>query len=211
MKAPLIIDQLYFERNDQILLQDININLHHGELLQIRGANGSGKSTLLRMLAGFIEPHNGEINWQGLNIFKQRETYQQQVHYIGHQNSVKPTLTVRENLLLHCALATYKPQKQTLQQIIENFDLQPSIDTQAQYLSAGQQRRISLARLLLYPAAIWILDEPLTALDKHGQEYFKEALAQHLTKNNGIAIVATHHDLALNSNSKLLELGAAYA
>ena len=190
------IDDLAFERNNRFLFSNINCSLQAGELLQIRGANGSGKSTLLRILAGYIEPQTGKILWQGQSITEQRDTYQQQLHYVGHQNGVKPNLTVYENLQLNCALIGIPAAPAHLYKIIERIGLINA--TQTSQLSAGQTRRLALARLLLQPAPLWILDEPTTALDSQAQEFLLTILNEHL-KNNGIAIVATHQDLSLTA------------
>src|SRR5438046_786881 len=100
----LLIKNIAFERNYQFLFSQVHCELQAGEILQIRGENGSGKSTLLRILASYLEPHEGNISWHGKCITLHRDTYQQQLHYIGHQNGIKPYLTVYENLELTSAL-----------------------------------------------------------------------------------------------------------
>lgn len=202
----LIIDNLAFERNYQFLFSQINCVLNSGEILQVCGANGSGKSTLLRMLAGFIEPHTGTVLWQEKSIFRHRDTYQQYLHYVGHLNGTKPNLTVHENLQLNAALTNNKINSLHLKTTLQKMGLTHAIHTQAQYLSAGQLRRLSLARLLLNPTPLWILDEPMTTLDTEGQELLCDLLKQHLT-NNGMAILATHQNLLLNRTMKVIHLG----
>ncbi|MCD6038784.1 MAG: cytochrome c biosis protein CcmA [Gammaproteobacteria bacterium] len=205
MTTQLRIDQLQFERQDEIILQQINVALHASEILQIWGANGSGKSTLLRIIAGFIEPHAGSIQWRNQSIFCQLDTYQQQLRYLGHQNGVKPSLTVYENLCLYSALTASRINSRILNQVLDHMNLQSLSQTPTRYLSAGQLRRLSLAKLLLNPAPLWILDEPLTALDSEGQDFFKAALLNHLS-TEGIAIIATHH-LDLTLSTQTLHLG----
>ena len=187
----LILNNLLYERNYEALFHSVNCTLQPGEMLQIHGANGSGKSTLLRILAGFIQPKQGDVTWQGQSIFKLGE-YQQQLHYIGHQNGMRLRLTVYENIKLHGALLGRETQKSVLQY----FDLINLSEKQAMHLSAGQMRRLALTRLLLNPAKLWILDEPMTALDKIGQALLLKLLDAHV-KQGGMAVIATHQDLGV--------------
>lgn len=202
----LTLSKLGFERNNQTLFKEINCTLESGELLQIRGTNGSGKSTLLRIIAGFLEPQAGNVLWQGHPISRQRNTYQENLHYIGHQNGIKPSLTVEENLQLSCALAAINSIPQELKKITEKIGLKRFLQKQAMHLSAGQTRRLSLARLLLNTNPIWILDEPTTALDAEGQKLLADLLNEHLAVG-GIAIVATHQPLQLQQPMKMIWLG----
>ncbi|MDR3478292.1 MAG: heme ABC exporter ATP-binding protein CcmA [Gammaproteobacteria bacterium] len=206
----LVIDHLRFERNNITLLDQIHSTVNAGELLQVRGANGCGKSTLLRLLAGYLEPHDGAIFWQNKSITEQRECYQQNIHYVGHRNGIKSTLTVAENLKLQCALSNIRFEPTNAQAVLKKMGLQHITDKHAAHLSAGQLRRLALARLALTPNKIWILDEPTTALDTEGQTVLNELLTQHLT-HGGIAIVATHQDLDKSHPTKMLHLGAANA
>jgi heme exporter protein A len=210
MTAQLCIDQLVFERSDQPVFQQINVALQPGELLQIQGPNGSGKSTLLRIIAGFIEPQLGTIAWQNKSIFQTLDIYQRQLHYLGHHNGIKHTLTVQENLQLQCALSGQKIDLCGLKNILKKIGLIQLLHTPAYYLSAGQRRRLSLARLLLNPLPLWILDEPTTALDTAGQNLLTDLLSQHLN-NNRLAIIATHHPWPFTRNIKTLELGMHHA
>jgi heme exporter protein A len=190
----LAVNHLSFERNDIPLLTDLHFCLKPGELLQIRGANGSGKSTLLRLLAGYLEPTTGTIVWNNLSISSQRENYHSMMHYVGHQNAVKPYLTVYENLELYAALYNLSLTANNIHHAIRQVGLHTAKDAFAHSLSAGQQRRLALARLLLRSCAVWILDEPTTALDSSGQAIFKNLLSGHL-EAGGIAAVSTHHEI----------------
>ena len=201
----IVINNLAFERNYHFLFNEINSSLNPGELLQVRGANGSGKSTLLRILAGYIEPHAGNILWQNKCIFKQRDQYQQQIQYLGHQNGLKPNLTVYENLQLNFALINQKPDSLKISAALKKVDLYHLQHKQIQYLSAGQARRLALSRLLLRDAPLWILDEPTTALDIHGQQLFADLLQQHLAAD-GMIVLTAHHELTYLNKIKTLEL-----
>ena len=202
----LVTQQIGFERNNQFLFNHIDIALNAGEILELRGANGSGKSTLLRVLAGYIEPHLGSILWNDQPVRDILEDYQQAIHYLGHQNGIKPTLTVEENLRLTCVLSGKSCDSAALTDALKKTGLNTLRESAAGKLSAGQSRRLSLTRLLLQPAQLWFLDEPTTALDSHGEKLFAEMLTEHLA-NGGSAIVATHHELPLLPTRKTLWLG----
>lgn len=192
----LTIKQLGFERNYRFLFENMNCELRSGDLLQVRGNNGSGKSTLLRILAGFLEPHTGSILWQNEPIVTNLNHYQQHIQYIGHQHGIKKYLTVYENLLLNCALTNHTPRPNQLKNILDEIGLLHCENTSTLHLSAGQLRRLALSRLLLYPAPLWILDEPATALDAASQALLNHLLLQQLARG-GLAIVATHQDLIM--------------
>ncbi len=194
----LAINNLAFERNNKILFSQINCVLNSGELLQVRGANGSGKSTLLRILAGLIEPETGTVLWQDKLI------------YLGHQHGVKSHLTVHENLKLNATLFANKINSEAIRSTIQKIGLSHVANAQAFTLSAGQLRRLSLARLLLNPAQLWILDEPTTSLDVAGQQLLHELLNLHVT-NGGMAVLATHQHLSLQCNIKTIALGDQHA
>jgi len=203
----LSIHHLAFQRNNKLLFSDISFGLEAGEMLQVRGENGCGKSTLLRILAGYIYPETGRVLWHGKNIFQHLDDYSEAITYLGHQNGLKPHLTVYENLKLAVALSGIKMQSDALKNILHVMKLDQSEKTQAVYLSAGQKRRLALARLQLIPARLWILDEPATALDHAGRHLLADMLKQHLACG-GMAIVATHHDSDSGSVIKTLELGS---
>jgi heme exporter protein A len=200
----LTIHDLTFERNDAPLLRDIHQNLAHGEILQIRGENGSGKSTLLRILAGYIEPCHGTVLWNEQSIYQQREAYHQQLCYLGHQNGIKSELTVYENMKLSCAL--FNTDSNNIELTLDKMDLTKRIHAKACHLSAGQLRRLALTRLLLKQANLWVLDEPTTALDQHGQQLLVDLVRTHL-KKSGSVILATHQHLDFGQPTKILTLG----
>lgn len=202
----LWINNLAFERNNELLFKEVHCQLNPSEMLQIRGPNGCGKSTLLRILAGYIQPEIGIILWQGKNIFQQLDEYTQQLCYLGHQNGIKPYLTVYENLKLSSALSGKKISHERLKKVLRTMRLAHIENTQTMHLSAGQKRRLALCRLQMTSARLWILDEPTTALDSAGQALLTDTLKQHLNQG-GMAIVATHHDLGV-SEIKTLEFSA---
>ena len=204
----LEIDNLTFERNNQIVLNEIQSTLHSGEILQIQGANGSGKSTLLRILAGLIEPQAGTVFWNRRCIFQQREEYHPHFHYLGHQNGNKLALTVQENLHLAAALNKHRVDVSYIKHILKKMGLTHAAHLLTLKLSAGQSRRLALAKLLLQERSLWILDEPNTALDSEGQALLGRLLHDHL-HHGGMAVIATHQPLSISYEVKSIQLGDA--
>lgn len=191
----LTLKNISFERDYfHTLFSEVHLQLQPGECLQIKGANGSGKSTLLRIVAGFIIPTQGEILWKNSPITTQQEYYQQQLQYLGHQNALKPHLSVYENLQFFCALQAIRINDATIKKIIARIGLTAETLKQTQYLSAGQKRRLALAKFLLHPAPLWMMDEPTTSLDASGQILLAEMIETHLA-SGGMAIIATHHTI----------------
>lgn len=190
----LIVKQLSASRRQKKIFVDISFVAHPGEIILITGENGAGKSTLLRLLAGITTPSAGDIHWQAVSLLKQRDAYQEEVHFIGHSNGIKLGLSVAENLALQSLLLQKKITYDTL---LMDLNLYKERDQLAHTLSAGQKRRLALAKLFLFPKRIWILDEPLTALDQATKLFFTTQLEQHI-KNNGICIMSTHEPLTFS-------------
>jgi len=165
------------------LFRDVCFVLDAGEWLAVRGANGSGKTTLLRCVAGLTRAESGSVERSGDFI------------YAGHLAAINDDLDAGENLRSLLALRGVEAAPAAVDAALERVGLAKRRMLPARRLSAGQRRRIGLARLALDPAPIWILDEPLTALDDAGQSLFEELLHSHV-RGGGLALVATHHDLA---------------
>ncbi len=177
------------------LFSNIHFQVESGEALVVEGSNGSGKTSLLRILCGFNYPAEGEISWCGTSI-AQHDEYQQQISYIGHASGVKLDLTVLENLIYAQRLVGSDCDENKVKEIIRAVGLFKQRNVLTRKLSAGQKRRVALARLQLEERPVWILDEPLTALDKTFVKEFEMVLKNHL-ENNGMLIVTTHRDLVL--------------
>ncbi len=175
-------------RGDRTLFSGLSFELATGNLLHVQGANGSGKTTLLRVLCGLIHPDGGEVCWRGTPIDERREAYRRDVHYIGHLNGVKAELTPMENLHFAQALNGRggDPGAALERMHLFGFEHEP-----ARTLSAGQRRRIALARLLLSPARLWILDEPFTALDVTGIGLLEAIIHEHV-EGGGVIVMASH-------------------
>ncbi len=175
------------------LFKDINFSLSPGQILQIRGTNGSGKTSLLRILTGLSQPEAGEVFWNGTNIENEPETYKKKLIYIGHLNGLKADLSALENLELG-RLYLSETNGKTTEAALEAVGLAGYEHILAHQLSAGQKRRVSLARLHLNIAPLWILDEPTTAVDADGVHAFEQTVETHAL-NGGMVILTAHQTL----------------
>jgi heme exporter protein A len=184
---------LSFDYPERSLLHDVNFSLDSGSLLHLRGANGTGKTTLLKLMAGILQPSVGEIRYQGVSIAHGQMRYRQTMCYVGHKLGISQLLTVREN----CDLALCVDNPIPFSELVARFSLQGFEDAPCHLLSVGQCRRVALMRLLLSVAPLWLLDEPLTALDAETVSVLMACMTEHLAKNGSI-IVTSHQPLPLN-------------
>lgn len=189
----LHIDRLGYRYCDHPLFSDLNYQLVNGDMLLVTGGNGSGKSTLLRLLTGLMQPIAGTLYWNNIPIQDDEALYHANVHYISHHNGLKASLTVLENIRLMLALQL-TTQPSNMNEIISTLSLSTLQHSPVHQLSAGQQRRVALAKLLLIKKPVWILDEPLTSLDALTQDLLQEMINNHL-ENGGMAIASSHHTL----------------
>lgn len=202
----LDIEKLYCERDDRVLFESLNFSVKAGEIWRIEGPNGTGKTTLLRILCGLLSHYEGQIRFRGQVIQSVRPLFRANTLYLGHKPGVKASLTAEENLAFLCQVDGSQEQ-QAIREALAKVGLKGFEDVAAQSLSAGQQRRIALARLYLQQQPLWILDEPFTAIDVHGVAQLEARLEEHAMRG-GAVIVTTHHDLKLKSNRlKRLILG----
>ncbi len=182
----------------------VALALASGEALILRGPNGAGTSSLLRLLAGLLEPAAGTLWWNGRPVRDDPAEHRSRVHLIGHSNAIKSALTVRENLGF--AIAVFGGAAGGSERALERFDLGALADVPARYLSAGQRRRLALARLLAAARPLWLLDEPDAGLDAANREHLAQAVAEHRAEG-GIAVIATHGDIGVRA-PHVLELAA---
>ncbi len=192
-------------RRDRVLFEGVNLRLSAGEILQVDGANGSGKTSLLRILCGLALPSAGDVLWRGDSIRADRSAYLAELAYIGHNNGVKNELNPLENLRIARSLAC-TPSTTTPQHALVRLGLGGFEEVPAHTLSAGQCRRVALARLLLTHARVWILDEPFTALDESGRQVVESILDEH-ARAGGVTVFTTHQPIRLgNRAAKALHL-----
>jgi heme exporter protein A len=192
----LEVTQLHLWRGDRHLLKGLGFTLEPGQLLQLLWPNGTGKTSLLRCLAGFTHAEEGEIRWQGQAVREDRDEFHWQLAYLGHENSLKDDLTAPENLRYACALRARltAAQLHTRLEMVGLGGIDPHLPVRN--FSAGQKRRVALARLSLWNARLWLLDEPATNMDAAGQAVLASLLQEHLSAG-GLAVVATHRSIDL--------------
>jgi heme exporter protein A len=182
-------------RDDRTLFSQLDFTLLPGQVLLLEGRNGSGKTSLLRILCGIRLPDEGSINWNGTDIGRLGPDYHQHMAYVGHRDGNKLDLTPFENLAMARALG--KANDMPLEAALEKVDLQGFEDVPTRNLSAGQQRRLALARLLVTDTILWILDEPFTSLDVDGIRTVESLLDRH-TAQGGMLAVTSHHTVNLD-------------
>ena len=198
----LVVNNLDCLRGARTILSGLSFSVKDAHGLLLRGPNGSGKTTLLRTLAGFLRPGAGEIRLEGGD---EDMDVGEQCHYVGHLNGVKASLTVRENLRFWQDFLGGKD----IDTALETFELSTLAEIPAGLLSAGQKRRLGLARLLLVPRSLWLLDEPSVSLDVHSVEVLASVVQGHIQKG-GIVVAASHVPLGLDF-ADTLELGGPAA
>ncbi|MFW5443146.1 MAG: cytochrome c biogenesis heme-transporting ATPase CcmA [Methylococcaceae bacterium] len=180
-------------RDDRILFEGLDFKLTSNQVLLLEGKNGSGKTSLLRIICGFREQDAGEILWCDEAI--KDSDYLSEMAYVGHLDGVKKELTVLENLKMSLALSVVGHY--SIEQALDKVQLAGYDDSVVQSLSAGQKRRLSLARLLITKNSLWILDEPFTSIDKQGIKLIESLMHEHISCG-GMIILTSHHDLVLH-------------
>lgn len=186
-------------RDERTLFSDLDFTLSRGQVMVLEGRNGSGKTSLLRILCGIRMPDEGSVLWGGEDIFRLRNEYHEHVTYVGHKDGIKQDLTALENLTVARAFGPANPDL-GLEEALEKVDLHGYEDVPTRNLSAGQQRRLALARLLVTHTTLWILDEPFTSLDRHGIGIVERLLHEHVA-GGGMAAFTTHHRVSFDDRS----------
>ncbi|GAD78899.1 putative ABC transporter ATP-binding protein [Vibrio ezurae NBRC 102218] len=187
-------------RDERILFEDLSFSMKAGDLVQIEGRNGTGKTTLLRIVAGLGDKEAGEIEWKQQSIFSDRDSFHQDLLFLGHQTGVKRDLSAFENLSFYLNISGQSYTHDEVWQALTKVGLAGREDVPVAQLSAGQQRRVALARLWLSQHPLWILDEPLTAIDKQGVKVLEQLFLQH-TKQGGMVLLTTHQDMFENCHT----------
>ncbi|WP_445619803.1 cytochrome c biogenesis heme-transporting ATPase CcmA [Kushneria sp. Sum13] len=195
----LDIQKLGCERDERWLFSDLDWQIGPGELWRIEGPNGSGKTTLLRILSGQMADYTGTLSWHGEKLSRCREAFMASMLYIGHRPGVKKALTALENLDWYQAMSAVeegggaRARRDACFQALEAVGLAGFEETPVEALSAGQQRRVALARLALGHQRLWILDEPFTAIDRDGVRQLERWMMAHC-EAGGSVVVTSHHD-----------------
>jgi heme exporter protein A len=180
-------------RGDRHILRDVSFSLRSGEFLRVTGPNGVGKTTLLRVVCGLLPPESGKLEWRGTRVVSTNDEYHADMAYLGHLNALKPDLTARENLRFLAGLRQSFTDSD-IDTALDRVGILSRGDLPSRSLSAGQKRRLALARLLLSEAVLWILDEPVTNLDSAGVVLVEELVREHVGRG-GLALAAAHQRL----------------
>jgi heme exporter protein A len=204
--AGLEVDTVHVWRGERHVLKGVSLQLHSSELLHICGPNGTGKTTLLRVATGLLRPEQGTVSWRGRPIQQARSDYQAGLAYGAHEPALKGDLTALENLRFSVGLKRKVSQTELLD-ALDRTGVRACAALPARVLSAGQRRRVSMARILAMQAPLWLLDEPFANLDAEGSGLVSELLRSHVV-SGGLALVVAHHDLRLDCNLRRLELNS---
>jgi heme exporter protein A len=192
----LSVSNLSCVRGERRLFSGVNVDLAAGEWLHVQGENGAGKTTLLRALVGLSHPDEGEIRWHGKPIRELAEDFRRDVLYLGHHAAVKEELTPRENLTLAAALDGRALDERETLAALHRFGLKGREELPVRFLSAGQKRRVLLARLVTRKAPLWVLDEPFTALDAKAVDMLSTLIGEHVGAG-GMAILTSHQAMPI--------------
>jgi heme exporter protein A len=204
MSNALCFEKVHVWRGDRHVLQGVSARIQPQELLHISGPNGTGKTTLLRVVSGLLRPEQGSVTWMGQSIAANRTEYQAALAYASHEPALKGDLTALENLRFAVGLKR-RSTADELRAALTRTGVAACADLPARVLSAGQRRRVAMARVLAMSATVWLLDEPYTNLDSAGGELISELLQTHVA-GGGLALVVAHHELKLECNVRRMEL-----
>ena len=194
----LLINNLSFSRNDNIIFQNLNLSLSNRSITQIRGKNGSGKTTFINVILNFLESKTGEIFWEGKNIKKNIFNFYNKTTFIMDHNTCTRKMTVLDNINFWSRLSSSKLTKDEIVLLLETFNIQKYQNTKTMYLSSGEIRKLELLRLILEQKKLWILDEPYNHLDDLSIEILNQTFIDHINKD-GVILFTSHLKPGINN------------
>ena len=200
----LLINNLSFSRNDNVIFENLNLSLSNRSITQIRGKNGSGKTTLLEVILNFLECKTGEIFWEGKNIKKNIFNFYNQTTFIMDHNTCTRKMTVLDNINFWNGLSSSKLNKDEILLLLETFNIQKYQNTKTMYLSSGEIKKLELLRLILEQKKLWILDEPYNHLDELSIEILNQTFIDHINKN-GVILFTSHLNPSID-NLRVVDL-----
>lgn len=199
----LLINNLSFFRDENLIFENLNLSLGNGQITQLRGKNGSGKTTFLKVILNLLSSKTGEIFWEGQNINKNIFNFYNQITYVADHNTSSRKLSVLDNINFWKGLSSSNLSNDETLLLLETFNLKKYQNTETMYLSSGEVKKLELLRLILEQKKIWILDEPYNHLDDSSIEILNQTFVDH-TNNDGIILFASHYNPAVN-NLEILE------
>lgn len=191
-------------RGERFVFEGLAFGVESGGALVLTGPNGSGKSSLIRIMATLLSAAEGQLTWNGELVAADPEGHHARLHYVAYQDAIKPVMTVRENLAFWAGL---KGPGGDIEAALGAVGIERLADMPAQFLSSGQRRRLSLARLVASPAELWLLDEPTVGLDRDAIRLLEGLIAAHRA-DGGMAVLATHQPVDLGGDESRLDLPA---
>jgi len=199
----LLINNLSFFRDENLIFENLNLSLGNGQITQLRGKNGSGKTTFIKVILNLLSSKTGEIFWEGQNINKNIFNFYNQITYIADHNTSSRKLSVLDNINFWKGLSSSNLSNDETLLLLETFNLKKYLNTETMYLSSGEVKKLELLRLILEQKKIWILDEPYNHLDDSSIEILNQTFVDH-TNNDGIILFASHYNPVVN-NLEILE------
>ena len=204
MTSQLIVEELVLFRGDRCLIDGLSFAVEAGGLVLLEGANGSGKTSLLKALAGLLDAESGTIRWNGSDIREEHQAFCESLVWMAHRVGFKADLTLLENLRFEMSLRARG--RASMDVVIERLGLAHLVRLPLRALSAGQQRRVALARMLLAAAPLWLMDEPFANLDKAGRKLVRQVVSEHVS-DGGLCVMAAHEEVAVDVPMQRLALG----
>ena len=189
----LLINNLSFFRDENLIFENLNLSLSNGQITQLRGKNGSGKTTFLKVVLNLLSSKTGEIFWEGQNINKNIFNFYNQITYIADHNTSSRKLSVLDNINFWKGLSSSNLNNDETLLLLETFNLKKYLNTETIYLSSGEVKKLELLRLILEQKKIWILDEPYNHLDDSSIEILNQTFVDH-ANNDGIILFASHYN-----------------